>query len=136
YLESGANPAAYPANYLVDNFQFYKSAYAENDYQVYSLAATYVAASNRLIVTWERDKPEDTVAQEVRYSFQDIHQIGWAAATPAPGGLVAPPGPGGYNNMVYNTTALPLAGHQYVYIAIKPQNSNLFSEIKVPLNVG
>ena len=37
--------------------------------------------------------------------------------------------------MVYDTTALPLAGHSVVYIAIKPQNSNLFSQIAVRLDL-
>src|SRR5262249_20354000 len=58
---------------------------------------------------------------------------GWAAATAAPNGIITPPGSGGYNNMVYDTTGLSLSGHSVVYIAIKPQNSNLFTEIAIPL---
>ena len=57
-----------------------------------------------------------------------------SAATPAPGGIVAPDS-GAYNGMVYDTTALPLSGHSVVYIAIKPQNSNLFSQIAVRLDL-
>jgi hypothetical protein len=129
-------PSSYPTDYRFDNIQFYKSAYQENDTQVYSLTGSYQAANNRLVVTWNRDKAEDTVVQEVRYSFTDIHASGWAAATPAPNGLVTPPGGGAYNGMVYDTTQLSLTGHSVVYIAIKPQNSTLFTEIAVPLNMN
>jgi len=129
-------PTAYPADYRIDDIQFYKQPAQENDEQVYSLTGTYQASANRLVLTWNRDIPEDTVRHEVRYAFSDIHAIGWDAATPAPNGIIAPPGSGGYNNMRYDTTALPLAGHSIVYIAIKPQNSNLFTEIAVPLDAA
>jgi hypothetical protein len=86
-----------------------------------------------VIVTWKRDWADDTVDDEVRYAFSDIHQLGWSAATPAPNGVVAPPAGGAYNGMEYDTTGLPLAGHSVVYIAVKPQNSDLFTEIAVPL---
>jgi hypothetical protein len=134
--EAYTPPSAYPATYLMDDIQFYQETATENDQQVYALAATYKAASNRLVVTWNRAIADDTINQEVRYSFSDIHTTGWAAATPAPNGVVAPLGSGGYNGMLYDNSTLPLAGHSYVYIAIKPQNSSLFTEIKVPLNVG
>ena len=86
-------------------------------------------------MTWERFKDDNTINHEVRYSFSDIHQIGWDAATPAPNGTITPPGWQGYNGMFYDTTALPLAGHSVVYIAIKPQNSNLFTQIAVRLDL-
>src|SRR5262249_519162 len=134
YIQESYNtPSNYPADYLIDNISFYKSSYQENDVQVYSLTGTYRASDNRLVVTWNRDKAEDTVNQEVRYPFPDIHARGWAAATAAPNGITPPPGRGGYNNMVYDTTGLSLSGHSVVYIAIKPQNSNLFTEIAIPL---
>lgn len=122
-----------PAEYLLDDFQVYQEPYQENDPQVYSLTATYAAPTNDLVVTWNRNMAEDQVRDEVRYSFTDIHAIGWDAATPAPNGVITPPGVGGYNNMTYDTSALPLAGHSVVYIAIKPENSDLFTQIAVPL---
>lgn len=137
YIDEPYNsPSTYPAAYHIANIQFYQDPYTENDQQVYSLAATYRASDNRLVVTWNRNMAEDTVNDEVRYSFTDIHLTGWNAATPAPGGIIAPLGSGAYNGMVYDTTALPLAGQSVVYIAIKPDNSNSFTEIAVPLNVG
>src|SRR6267142_4459968 len=132
-------PAAMPstaADYLIDNITFYKSAFQENDAQVFSLTGSYRASDNRLIVTWNRAKNDNTIKQEVRYSFTDIHQSGWAAATAAPNGVITPPGWQGYNGMTYDISSLPLSGHSVVYIAIKPQNSNLFTEIAIPLGSG
>jgi PKD repeat protein len=132
--EPYATPSGYPADYLIDGIQFYKDPYQENDTQVYNLTGTYRASDNQLAVTWNRDKAEDTVNQEVRYAFSDIHQLGWANATAAPNGTISPPGGGAYNNMVYDTTGINMAGHSVVYIAIKPQNSDLFTEIAIPLD--
>jgi hypothetical protein len=84
-------------------------------------------------VTWNRAKDENDIKHEVRYAFSDIHQIDWNAAKPALRGIITPPGWQGYNGMVYDTTALPLAGRSVVYIAIKPKNSRLFSPIAIPL---
>jgi hypothetical protein len=134
--EPYSDPSSHPADYLFDQFSFYKEPYQENDTQVYDLTSSYRASDNRLVVTWSRDKAEDTVNQEVRYAFSDIHQLGWANATAAPNGTITPPGGGAYNNMVYDTTGINMAGHSVVYIAIKPQNSSQFTEIAVPLNVG
>jgi len=125
-------PTSYPADYLVDDFQVYVEPYEENDNQVRSLTGTYVRSSNRLIVTWDRMTGEDTLSHEVRYAFQNIHEIGWNAATPAPNGIVPPPDG---ISMHYDNTTLPLAGHSVVYIAMKPQNSNLFSQIAVRLDL-
>ena len=121
--------------WLFDDFQFYKSPYPQDDAQVSSLTGTYNPNNNEVTVTWERPKNDNTVNDDVRYSFSDIDQIGWNAATPAPNGILTPPGSQGYSGMVYDSTALPLAGHSVVYIAIKPENSpnGLFSEIAVPI---
>ena len=86
-----------------------------------------------MTVTWNRPQNDNAINHEVRYAFEDIHQVGWNAAKPAPRGIIKPPGWQGYNGMVYATQALPLAGHPVVYIAIKPRNSKLFSQIAIPL---
>jgi methionine-rich copper-binding protein CopC len=124
----------YPANgtFLVDDFQFYNEPVQENDVQAYSLTATYNPSNNELITTWNHDKNDGTI-DDVRYAFSDIHQLGWASATPAPNGIITPPDAGAYNAMWYDTTSLPLSGHSVVYIAVKPENSNLFTEIAVPI---
>jgi hypothetical protein len=121
---------------LLDEFEFYQEPHPENDQQIYSLTGTYVAATNRIIVSWNRNKNDNTINHEIRYAFSSLHEIGWNAATPAPNGLARPLGDGGYNNMIYESTGLPLAGRSLVYIAIKPQNSSVFSQIAIPLNLG
>jgi hypothetical protein len=119
--------------YFIDDIQFYREPAPENDVQVYSLAGSYERVANQLTVTWSRPMDENTVKHEVRYAFGDIHQIGWDAAKPAPKGIITPPGWQGYNGMVYATQALPLTGQPMVYIAIKPANSRLFSQIAIAL---
>ncbi len=134
YIDDTASPTT--GTYRIDDIQFYREPYAEDDAQVASLTGTYDPTRNEVIVTWNRSKDDNTVNDEVRYAFSDIHQLGWNAATPAPSGIITPPGWQGYSGMVYDTTALPLAGHLVVFIAIKPQNSDLFSQIAVPLRRG
>ncbi len=149
YLTSYDAPTSYPADYLLDEFEFYEEPNSENDQQVYALTGTYVPSSKRIIVTWSRNKDEDNVKHEVRFAFDSIHKIGWDTAMVAPqgeplqgaygpievkNGVVSPPGGGGYNGMIYATRALPLGGKSLVYIAIRPQNSKLFTQIAIPLS--
>jgi len=128
-------PSSYPAVYRLDEFNLYREPCPENDEQVFSIAATVVPAENRLVLTWSRDKNENTARHEVRYAFSSIHEIGWEEAIAAPDGVVKPPGWQGYNGMVYTTTKLPLAGKRAVYLAIRPENAKLFSQIDLPLKV-
>lgn len=132
YIEENSPPASYPASYLLDEFKFYREQADENDQQVYSLTATYVAANNRLLVGWRRHK-RDTVPHEVRYDFEDIHRIGWESALAAPDGRIMPPGDGGYNGMIFDTTVLPLRGQSRVYVAIRPERATKFSQVVIPL---
>jgi hypothetical protein len=133
YIQYEPAPKSYPADFLLDEVEFYRELATENDTQAYTLTATYAAATNRLIVTWCRKMADDESKHEVRYAFSDIHASGWKAATPAPNGIIKPLGDGAYNNMVYDTTAIDLSKQAFVFIAIKPQNSDVFSQIVVPL---
>lgn len=128
YVNETGN-ASSTANYVFDEFRFYEESAPENDDQIYSIAATFVPDQNRYILTWSRHKDQNYVKHEVRYSTQNIHGIGWSAATPAPSGIISPPGYQGYNGMVYNTTAIPAAS--VIYFAIKPENSSIFSQISL-----
>jgi len=130
-----ASPLVYPLVYHLDQFEFYQESHAENDEQVYTIAATVVPAENRLILTWSRDKDQNTTKHEVRYAFSDVHEIGWDHAMPVPDGIVVPRGWQGYNHMLYVTTKLPLAGKPIVFLAIKPEGAKLFSQIELPLIV-
>src|SRR5262249_18203310 len=66
YISVRSPPVKYPADYLIDEIRFERQPNPENDAQVFSIAATHVAATNRVIVTWSRPKGEDTVKHEVR----------------------------------------------------------------------
>lgn len=133
YFEYLQPPSEYPAVYGYDEFVFYQERHAEPDEAVYSIACTFVPGENRVIMTWFRNKNEDAVAHEVRYAFSDIHVAGWESANAAPGGVVEPPGEGGYNGMVYETTQLPLEGVETLYLAIRPVGSEVFSQIALRL---
>lgn len=133
YIQDNDGPPSLPADYLLDEFVFYQEPNDENDDQIRNISATYVPADNRVIVTWFRDKDENDVDHEVRYAFADIHQGGWSGATPASDGIRTPPGWQGYNGMFYDSTALPLAGHDTLFLAIKPNNSSRFTQVIVPL---
>src|SRR5262249_43963702 len=67
----------HPIDYYLDEMDLYKEPHEENDQQVYSLTANYEPRTNRLVVTWNRDKNENEIKHEVRFAFQDIHKIGW-----------------------------------------------------------
>jgi len=135
YVEARDVPSKYPADYLLDEIEFFRESRPENDEQVYSIAATHVPAEDRLIVTWNRRRREDAVAHEIRYAFTDIHRLGWEQATAAPGGTIRPPGKDVSTGMVYDTRALPLAGQKIIFIAIKPQNADSFSQVAIPLTL-
>jgi hypothetical protein len=132
FVEANA-PVRYPADYFLDEVEFYAERNPENDEQIYCLTATHVPATNRLIITWNRNKADSGIKHEVRYAFRSIHEIGWQAALPAPQGTVRPADRADKNGMVYDTTELPLPGQGIVYAAIKSENSQLFSQIAIPL---
>jgi len=136
YLDFPYEDFRYPADFYMDGFELYVEPNPENVDQVRSLHAVYVPDTNEIRVGWTRKKNEDNVRHEVRYSFSDIHANGWNSATSAPNGVVSPPSSGGYNGMIYRTTGIDVSGRSQVYIAIKPQNSNLFRQIVVPVGEG
>jgi hypothetical protein len=121
--------AGAPLAYDLDDFEFYRERFPENDEQIYSLTGTYVPKDKRFILTWSRDKDQNDLKHEVRYSDRDIHEAGWDAAKRVPGGLIAPPGSQGYNGMVWSGKLKGASGK--VYFAIKPEGAKLFSQIAV-----
>lgn len=133
YVDVLGGLPSYPATYYLDKFEFYEETNLENIDQIYSLNAVYDPKTNKLAVGWNRDKNENDVKHEVKYSFTDIHSTGWDAATSAPNGVITPPGWQGYNRMRWTTTSIDLSGKVSIYIAIKPQNSSLFRQIKIPV---
>jgi hypothetical protein len=123
-------PYTLPAgNILMDGFEFYQETRPENVEQVYSIHGTYVRATNTIRLGWMRNKDENNVQHDVRWATEDIHMTGWDAATPL--GTVTPPGWQGYNGMALNQQIALPAGT--VYLAIKPQNSAIFSQIALSI---
>jgi hypothetical protein len=132
YLDNGYAPVP-TGNFYLDSFELYQETNDENTDQIYALNGGYGASNNTLSIGWNRNKNEDTVNHEVRYSFSDVFASGWGAATPAPNGVVTPPGTGGYNSMNYSTNQIDVSGRSAIYIAIKPQNSSRFRQIVIPI---
>ncbi len=133
YVELKGTLPTYPAVFHFDAFEVYQETRPENIAQVYSLNGVYVPATNEIMVGWQRHKDENDVNHEVRYAFEDIHQIGWEAAILAPDGVVAPLGWQGYNGMEWVTQAIDVSGTSQIYIAIKPQNATTFRQITIPI---
>ncbi|VAW68278.1 hypothetical protein MNBD_GAMMA09-3535 [hydrothermal vent metagenome] len=133
YVDARNGLPNYPAYYYLDKFEFYEETNLENIDQIYSLNAVYEPNKNKLTVGWNRDKNENSVKHEVKYSFTDIHSTGWDAATSAPNGIITPPGWQGYNRMRWSTSSIDLTGKVSIYIGIKPENSSLFRQIKIPV---
>jgi len=130
-----SNVTSNPATWHFDGFRVYQETRTENEEQVYSIHGSYTKGSTpRLIVGWNRNKNENDLNHEIRYSYQDIHQIGWDNATPAPGSPLRPQGYQGYNGMLYDTTAINAGNNKTIYVAIKPANSNLFKQIALPVS--
>lgn len=136
YMKFLTQPSSYPAIYHFDDAELYHDPNNENIDQIYAMHGSYsnVGGKNKLLVGWNTDKNENNINQEVRYSFEDIHDLGWGNATPAPNGVIDPPGSGGYNGVEYQTAQIAMANHEQIFIAIKPANSNLFRQIIIPLN--
>lgn len=128
-----SNVRSNPAIWHFDGFRIYSETRTENEEQVYSMHGSY--NDQRLTVGWNRNKDENNVSHEIRYAFQDIHQLGWSRATPAPGSPLKPQGHQGYNGMLYQTDQVDASGHDTIYVAVKPQNSNLFKQISIPISL-
>jgi RNA polymerase sigma factor (sigma-70 family) len=129
-LEHGS----YPAAYFLKSIEFYWEPFPESDAQIMSLAGTCNPTDNRLIVTWSRPRGSPDIVHEIRYAFRNIHEIGWSAAQPAPGGtIVMAANDPRSQPLIYDTTELPLTWRSVVFLAIKPRDSDLFTQIAVPL---
>lgn len=136
YVDFVGRLRGYPADFYFDGFEAFRANKLENIDQIHTLNAVYLPSINKLHVGWMRHKDQNAVKHEVRYSFEDVLTIGWDNAMPAPSGLVAPLGWQGYNGMDWSTDELDLSGQSTIYIAIKPEGSDLFRQIAIPLTSG
>jgi hypothetical protein len=147
YLDfSKADPAtgqlmsfdSYPVTFYFDDVEYYKDTNPENVDQVYSMVGSYNPGTAELILTWSHPKDDGTTKHEVRYSFQDIYSLNgltpldkWNLATPAPQGVLIPPGTA-YSAMEYRTTAIPVGSNKVLYVAVKPQGASTFRQMAIP----
>jgi hypothetical protein len=134
YFDMDGNAPNRPADFYFDDFELYTANPNENIEQVYSLHGVYNKKSNQIIVGWMRDKNQNDIKHEVRYAFSDIYDSGWDLALKAPAGIITPSGWGGHNGMNYRTNKILLQDHNVLYLAIKPENSDQFRQIEIPLN--
>jgi hypothetical protein len=134
YFDMDGNAPNRPADFYFDDFELYTANPNENIEQVYSLHGVYNKKSNQIIVGWMRDKNQNAIKHEVRYAFSDIYDSGWDLALKAPAGIITPSGWGGHNGMNYRTNKILLQDHNVLYLAIKPENSDKFRQIEIPLN--
>jgi hypothetical protein len=123
--------SSYPYEYYIDKVELFKERAGYNVTSVYNPSAAFKPSTNTLYLAWNRIKPENSVDHEVRYSFSPIGS--WGDTTAAPSGIVSPPGVGGYNIMLYETSSINVGSNTVMYIAIKPQNSDDFRVLEVPL---
>ena len=121
-------------DFKIANIQAYQDTTNFNLRQVHSINAAYESSTNTIYVAWRRYKDDNSVNYDVRYAFSDIFALGYSNATPAPGGTNIPPlGFQGYAGAKYKTTGIDVRGRSSIFIAIKPVNSSLFSQVEIPL---
>lgn len=119
--------------------KFYQNLYAEDLENLHSLSGAYDAATNIIDVSWRRRKDDAVTPFEVRYSFFNIHQIGWGNALPAPSGAsITPPEGGGYAGVGWETDQINVSGQTRIFVGIRrtDQPTTNFRQIDIPLNMG
>ena len=136
YFDAGENYiTSATSTWLFDDFEFYQESETENEEQVYSVCGSYNSANNTIQLGWNRHKDENSLAHDVKYSFSNIHVLGFANATAAPSGTVSPAGYQGYNGMNYSTTGIDVTGQTSIFIAIRPVGATLFKQIELRLDL-
>ncbi|HLP41561.1 MAG TPA: hypothetical protein VK465_08655, partial [Fibrobacteria bacterium] len=124
---AGQNPP-YPQTYRLDEMVFKKTADTLADEYVYSISATYVPASDRLVLSWCKRKDNQNNHQ-VRWSRSPI--TSWEALTPW--ATAKPRSSGGYNGMLLDTTGMGWAVGDTVYIAIKQDGTTAYATLTLPI---
>jgi hypothetical protein len=118
-------------DYFIDGIEFYREPYAEDTANIRSLHAVYIPSSNTISIGYRRNKNLTGEMHEIRYSFQNIHEIGWSAATIA--AKIDAGDSNGYNGVDWSTNAINVAGQSTIYIGVKSPSSNLFRQIAIPV---
>jgi len=125
-----------------DGFEAYTDPNDEDIEQIYSLHGIYNDETGEIVVGWKRNKNTSTKSFDVKYAYSSFHENGGfnQHGTPAPNGTGILPyidlEPNGYNGIEYRGV-IDVTGRDYVYIAIKHQDSpTRFREIRIPVTTN
>lgn len=111
-----------------DAMEFWEETNTENVDDLYTPCCSFDSTTNTFYLSWQRAKDQYPVTHEVRYSFFNIHNIGWDNATVL--GSSNNSDIGGYNGMRYQTSGINVSGQSVIYFAIKPSAASTFRQIK------
>ena len=125
-----ALPSPYPQTLYLDAVRLYRDDRPENVDQIASMNVGYDPASDRYFLGWSRRKDEASNPHEVAWSYTDIHETGWDAATS--GGSVVGPGNPAYPRMEWWSEPSAIDSSQTVYFGIRPAGATLFRVIDYP----
>ena len=125
-IDSGDN---YPHSFYIDSVEFFK--HGQDVSQIYNVYLSFKPSTNTLHVTWNRNKNENALTHEIRYSFSPISSFDDAVTLP--NGVITPPGYQGYNMMFYSTDTIDVTGRSEIYVAIKADGASAFRTFTVPV---
>ncbi|MDB5046946.1 MAG: hypothetical protein JWO30_17 [Fibrobacteres bacterium] len=124
--------ASFPMAYKLDDVRFYRETRNEND-SLYTISASYEPATHKTFISVNMWKRNVFPIHEFRFSRNDILTNGWASATQCPNGRITPPGDGGYNTVVYQSSGMTFNVGETIYFAVKPDNSSRMIQISLPI---
>ena len=144
YLHFLDESIATPADFYIDGIELYEDPYDEDIERIYSLSGVYNASADEIVVAWQRDKNLSNKTTSVKYAFSSFHQNGGYAAHGSNVDAcqnVMPFNPqitpNGYNTQQCRATIPNTDGRDYVYIALKHEDSaTRFREISIPLTAN
>jgi hypothetical protein len=119
-------------DHFIDGFEFYKEPYAEDTANIRSLHAVYIPSTNTISFGYRRNKNLTGETHQIRYAFQNIHEIGWNNATVADN--IYAGDSNGYNGVDWATNAINVAGQSILYLGVKSPSSSLFRQIAIPVS--
>jgi hypothetical protein len=118
-----------------DNLYFYRENRLEENHSVYSLSASRRISDDLITFSFNVDKEREAGSTyEVRYSFSDIHDVGFDNADLW---VISPElGLGGYNHITLQKDDIDLASNDVIYIAVRKTGDTLFRQISLELDLG
>lgn len=129
FSASGATEHGLEWNY--DNFYFYRENRIEEEVEVYSLAASYqpTTSTTSLSFNVHKNRDEETAFYEVRYSDEDIHDIGFENASEWV--TTGDQGYQGDNIVAISTQSIDASSMSTLFIAVRKVGHTLFKQISL-----